>query len=110
MLTMANGTRDYGVNMIGKKWKLTDTDGNPPDEKELKQLIRWLSHDDSRPKVFFKRSEDECVLSFEKTEGRQTFAHLAGEYRRNHEFMQKVKAAAEQRDYGLVRLLFKLGD
>ncbi len=105
--------------MIDKRWILKTADGELPNDDEIEQLKRWLTHDDSRPVVYSTVQKDEnkevthCEFRFEKTKGRITCASAVFELEnvkrfsaKQAEFIEVVRLAVIANDWDAVKRLY----
>ena len=113
MQTTANGIVGFGGNMLGKKWKLIDTDGNDATDEDVKQLTDWLTHDKSRPIVYAQQAEGKSILSFEDPGDRPTFLsmaskaqHMESQYKDLRTYVDAVGLSVEAKDWKAVRKMY----
>jgi hypothetical protein len=106
--------------MIDKKWVLKTVDGELPNDEEIEQLQRWLTHDDSRPVVHTMVQRDpetrqvtRCEFAFERTSGRVTCAMATTELERlrrfadkQRQFIEVVKLSVEAGDIEAIKKLY----
>ena len=106
--------------MIDKTWVLKTTEGELPNDDEIEQLQRWLTHDDSRPVVRTIVQRDQgtkkvkrCEFEFEKTDGRITCAAAVFELEnlqrfsiKQAQFIETVKLSVVAGDWAAVKRLY----